>query len=103
LPGADMNWKRGFFRLAMVVAIFVLPPIGLYGWMQWQIAEQREELVVPDAKVITRIPDARIISRSQIPTTPEWPFPWRLAVAFGAAGFVLGVGASWVTPGFRAK
>jgi hypothetical protein len=98
-----MNWKRGFFRLAIVVAIFVLPPAGLYGWIQWQVAEQRDELVVPDAKVIARLPDARIISRSQIPTTSEWPFLWRLAATFGAMGCLLGLGVSWVGAGLRGK
>ena len=98
-----MNLRRGLFRLAIITAIFVLPPAALYGWMQSRIAQQQAELVIPDAKIISRLPDARIISRTAIPLGPVWPFPWRTAVVFGAAGFVLGIGTSWIVAGVWEK
>ena len=97
-----MNWKRGFFRLAIAVAIVVLPPAGLYGWMQWRAEEQPEYLVIPGAKVVTRIPDARIISRSQIPMSPS--INWAYAgPELAAAVLLFSVGVWWVAAGFRRK
>jgi uncharacterized protein involved in exopolysaccharide biosynthesis len=109
-----------------VAIVFALPPLGGVAYVDWR---EQQILQQPEVQQLLRergtsskelyekfvrrsqqtaheeglaVPDARIISRSQIPTS-AWPFPWRLAVTFGAAGFVLGIGASWVIAGFREK
>ena len=95
-----MNWKRGFFRLAIVAAIFVLPPAGLYGWF---VTEQSREITqVPDTRIINRLPDARIISRSAIPTVPPniWVYE---AATLGVLGLVLAGSLWWGVAGFRRK
>ena len=121
-----MNWRRGFLRLGIVAIVLALPPLGGVAYVDWreqrilqqpkvqQLLRERatsskelyEEFVRRSQQTADKeglvVPDARIISRAQIPTS-AWPFPWGLAATFGAAGFVLGIGASWVIAGFRSS
>jgi len=117
-----VNWRRGFLRLGILTALILFLPLGGIAYVHWREQQSQPQLVrivgssreahelyekfvhgaqtAPDGGLA--IPDARIISRSAIPTAPTWPFP-RPALIFGFMGFVLGVGASWVVAGFRKK
>ena len=107
-----MNWRRGLIRVGIVVAVFVVLPVGAFGYLEWREQRDseiqlkqilREEASSPGAlyqKFLResrqggRIPDARIISRAPIPMYPtiNWIFATRLALV------VLAIGASfwWV-------
>jgi uncharacterized protein involved in exopolysaccharide biosynthesis len=120
-----MNLRRGSIRLGIVVAVFALPLLGGVAYEHWREQQQSQRLQQIGADAVSSkvlyemfvqraqqtahekglaVPDARIISRSAIPTSSVWwSFPWRVAVFFGAAGFVLGAGASWIVSGFRGK
>lgn len=113
-----MNWKRGFLRLGIVAVFSVILPLGGIVYADWREQQAQQQLLRLDAatsrylyeKFVHElqaahgmdVPDARIISRAQIPMS-AWPPWWRLAAIFGAAGFVLGLGSAWVIAGFREK
>jgi len=99
-----MNWKRGFVRLAIVVAIVALPLLGFTGYDWWQIHrfdEQQRQYLRQQQQQGLIIPDARVISRSAIPTGPS--SPWPLIAAYGIAGLFAAATVSWVGIGFRRK
>jgi len=91
-----MNWRRGFFRIAIVLAVFVVLPLGVIGYADW-----RENRYLASQQEGIQIPDARVISRSAIPTSPthEWPI---IVARFGLVVIVVGAGW-WVVSGFRRR